>query len=99
MVAVRVLLRQTRPSIPRNVEAIRRAPIDTRAFFQDEGHQKTSIVLGRWNHEQHVEWTKTNPKKRFTGNRKERQYVSLHYAAGDICPLTNTPRMVEVKLR
>jgi hypothetical protein len=68
-------------------------------FFKEEGEQRTSIILGKWNHGKHIEWIHTNPKRKSPGNSKDRQYVPLYYTDGDQCESTNTPRMVEVKLR
>jgi endoplasmic reticulum lectin 1 len=84
-----------------------------RLFLKDEGEQRTSVLLGKWNPSKHIEWINTNPRRRTTGNAKERQYelfisiiyfqlfryVPLYYTDGDQCPLTKAPRTVEVKLR
>ena len=43
-------------------------------FLKDENTQRLSILLGTWNPEKHIEWINANPKKRSTGNAKERQY-------------------------
>jgi hypothetical protein len=48
-----------------------------RLFFKDEGQQRTSVLLGTWNLDKHIEWINANPKKRYTGNVKERQYEIL----------------------
>ncbi|CAF3462684.1 unnamed protein product [Rotaria sp. Silwood1] len=67
--------------------------------FHEESETQTIIVLGTWNHEKHIEWINTNTKKKSDRYIKERQYVSLYYGDGDICEMTNMPRVVEVKLR
>ncbi|CAF1192809.1 unnamed protein product [Adineta steineri] len=67
--------------------------------FHEEGQHRTSILLGTWNRDKHIEWLNTNPKKRLAGNIRDRQFVSLYYTDGDICELTKTRRVVEVKLR
>ncbi len=44
-------------------------------FLKEEGEQRTSIILGKWNPSKHIEWINTNPRRRSTtGNIKERQY-------------------------
>jgi hypothetical protein len=43
-------------------------------YLKEEGSQRTSIILGTWNHQKHVEWINPNPKKRSAGNTKDRQY-------------------------
>jgi hypothetical protein len=42
--------------------------------FKDEGDQRTAIALGKWDLAKHIEWINTNPRRRTTGNAKERQY-------------------------
>ncbi|UJR36910.1 hypothetical protein I4U23_029623 [Adineta vaga] len=67
--------------------------------FHEEGQHRTSILLGTWNREKHIEWLNKNPKKRLAGNIRDRQFVSLYYTNGDVCEMTKTRRVVEVKLR
>lgn len=67
--------------------------------YHEEGQHRTSILLGKWNREKHIEWLAKNPKKRPSGNLRDRQFVSLYYTDGDICELTKTRRVIEVKLR
>ncbi|CAF1090766.1 unnamed protein product [Rotaria sordida] len=67
--------------------------------FHEEQGTRTTIQLGTWNYEKHVEWINTNPKKKSDSDYKQRQYVSLYYTDGDVCELTQMPRVVEVKLR
>ena len=44
-------------------------------FFEDDGVQRVSITLGKWNPETHIEWVNTNLKRKSTGNTKQRQYA------------------------
>jgi len=44
------------------------------AFLKEEGQKRTSILLGKWNHEKHIEWINTTPPKKSDGNVRERQY-------------------------
>ena len=46
-------------------------------LFKDEPGGRTSVVLGKWNREKHIEWIKTYPKRKLRGNVKERQYEFL----------------------
>ncbi|UJR09269.1 hypothetical protein I4U23_013514 [Adineta vaga] len=67
--------------------------------FHEENEQRTSILLGLWNREKHIEWIHSNSDKRSNQNNQERQYVSLYYTDGDVCELTNDRRVVEIKLK
>lgn len=67
--------------------------------FHEEGQHRTSILLGTWNREKHIEWLTKNPKKKPSKNVRDRQFVSLYYTDGDKCELTKAPRVIEVKLR
>ncbi|CAF3829646.1 unnamed protein product [Rotaria sordida] len=67
--------------------------------FHEEGQHRISVLLGTWNRDKHIEWLNKNPKKKPSGNTKDRQFVSLYYTDGDMCDLTKTRRVVEVKLR
>jgi len=42
-------------------------------FLKEEGQQRTTVLLGKWDREKHIEWVKANPRKRSSGNVKERQ--------------------------
>ncbi|CAF1283694.1 unnamed protein product [Adineta steineri] len=66
---------------------------------QDEGQTRTSVLLGTWNREKHIEWVNANQEKKTNKNKKGQQYISMYYTGGDMCELTNQPRVVEVKLK
>jgi hypothetical protein len=46
-------------------------------FLKEEGQHRTSILLGTWNRAKHIEWLNKNPKKRPTGNIRDRQYKNV----------------------
>jgi hypothetical protein len=42
--------------------------------LKEEGQHRTSILLGTWNRDKHIEWMNKNPKKKPSANIKQRQY-------------------------
>uniref|UniRef100_A0A2K6H001 Endoplasmic reticulum lectin n=1 Tax=Propithecus coquereli TaxID=379532 RepID=A0A2K6H001_PROCO len=63
---------------------------------------KTSVVVGTWNQEEHIEWAKKNTARVYhlqdDGTQTVRM-VSHFYGNGDICDITDKPRQVTVKLK
>lgn len=66
--------------------------------YHEEVDSVTSVYLGHWDKQKHLEWLVANPSKRPKppGHRKQ---LSVHYQNGDVCDLTGLPRHVEVKLK
>ncbi|XP_019550340.3 endoplasmic reticulum lectin 1 isoform X1 [Aedes albopictus] len=60
-------------------------------------HDDTSIFLGYFDKEKHLEWLDKNPSIR--NKRKNENQLSNFYGGGDICDKTQQPRQVEVKLK
>ncbi|KAK7807302.1 hypothetical protein U0070_016674 [Myodes glareolus] len=64
----------------------------------DKDNGKTSVVVGTWNQEEHVEWAKKNTARAYhlqdDGTQTVRM-VSHFYGNGDICDITDKPRQVE----
>ncbi|EAT40367.1 AAEL007891-PB, partial [Aedes aegypti] len=60
-------------------------------------HEDTSIFLGYFNKEKHLEWLEKNPSIR--NKRKNENQLSNFYSGGDVCDKTNQHRQVEVKLK
>ncbi|OBS73967.1 hypothetical protein A6R68_15492 [Neotoma lepida] len=71
-------------------------------FHGDKDNGKTSVVVGTWNQEEHVEWAKKNTARAYhlqdDGTQTVRM-VSHFYGNGDICDITDKPRQVTVKLK
>ncbi|KAL1776032.1 endoplasmic reticulum lectin 1, partial [Sigmodon hispidus] len=71
-------------------------------YHEDKDHGKTSVVVGTWNQEDHVEWAKKNIARAYhlhdDGTQTVRM-VSHFYGNGDICDITDKPRQVTVKLK
>ncbi|XP_058134546.1 endoplasmic reticulum lectin 1 isoform X2 [Dasypus novemcinctus] len=81
-------------------EEILRVPF--RRNKEDKESGKTSVVVGTWNQEEHVEWAKKNTARAYhlqdDGTQTVRM-VSHFYGNGDICDVTDKPRQVTVKLK
>jgi endoplasmic reticulum lectin 1 len=43
------------------------------SYLKEEGQHRTSILLGKWNRDKHIAWLNKNPKKRPSGNIRDRQ--------------------------
>ncbi|XP_036291201.1 endoplasmic reticulum lectin 1 isoform X4 [Pipistrellus kuhlii] len=81
-------------------EEILRVPF--RRNKEDKESGKTSVVVGTWNQEEHIEWAKKNTARAYhlldDGTQTVRM-VSHFYGNGDICDITDKPRQVTVKLK
>ncbi|XP_026987464.1 endoplasmic reticulum lectin 1 isoform X5 [Sagmatias obliquidens] len=81
-------------------EEILRVPFRRNKEDKDSG--KTSVVVGTWNQEEHIEWAKKNTARAYhlqdDGTQTVRM-VSHFYGNGDICDVTDKPRQVTVKLK
>ncbi|XP_021574452.1 endoplasmic reticulum lectin 1 isoform X4 [Carlito syrichta] len=71
-------------------------------YHEDKDSGKTSVVVGTWNQEEHIEWAKKNAARAYhlqdDGTQTVRM-VSHFYGNGDICDITDKPRQVTVKLK
>ncbi|XP_027720874.1 endoplasmic reticulum lectin 1 [Vombatus ursinus] len=71
-------------------------------YHEDKEIGKTSVIVGTWNKEEHIEWAKKNTARAYhlrdDGTQIVRM-VSHFYGNGDICDLTDKPRQVTVKLK
>ncbi|KAJ8781177.1 hypothetical protein J1605_011161 [Eschrichtius robustus] len=71
-------------------------------YHEDKDSGKTSVVVGTWNQEEHIEWAKKNTARAYhlqdDGTQTVRM-VSHFYGNGDICDITDKPRQVTVKLK
>nr|DBA27147.1 TPA: hypothetical protein GDO54_011322 [Pyxicephalus adspersus] len=71
-------------------------------YHEDKDSGRTTLVVGVWKEEQHLEWAKKNAARLFhppgDGVQTVRM-VSHYYGGGDICDFTNKPRQVIVKLK
>jgi hypothetical protein len=54
--------------------------MEKKFILKEEGQHRTSILLGTWNRAKHIEWLNTNPKKRLSGNIRDRQYKKKFYS-------------------
>ncbi|XP_053693681.1 endoplasmic reticulum lectin 1 isoform X2 [Sabethes cyaneus] len=60
-------------------------------------HDDTSIYLGYFNKEKHLEWLEKNPA--IKNKRKNENQLSNFYGGGEVCDKTSLARQVEVKLK
>ncbi|XP_012633257.1 endoplasmic reticulum lectin 1 isoform X1 [Microcebus murinus] len=71
-------------------------------YHEDKDSGKTSVVVGTWNQEEHIEWAKKNTARIYhlqdDGTQTVRM-VSHFYGNGDICDITDKPRQVTVRLK
>ncbi|KAM5164866.1 endoplasmic reticulum lectin 1 [Mantella aurantiaca] len=71
-------------------------------YHEDKDTGRTTLVVGVWKEEQHLEWSKKNAARLFhppgDGAQTVRM-VSHFYGEGDLCDFTNKPRHVIVKLK
>lgn len=67
-------------------------------YHVGRGGTKTTLLLGKFNEETHLEWIKENRGKA-PKPVDQRTSVSHFYSNGDICDKTNKPRQTEVKLK
>ncbi|KAM7171741.1 endoplasmic reticulum lectin 1 [Macrochelys suwanniensis] len=71
-------------------------------YHEDKENGKTSIVVGTWSKEEHIEWAKKNVARAYHLREDGIQtvrVVSHFYGNGDVCDLTDKPRQVTVKLK
>ncbi|XP_073484664.1 endoplasmic reticulum lectin 1 [Aquarana catesbeiana] len=71
-------------------------------YHEDKDTGRTTLVVGQWKEEEHLDWAKKNAARLFhppgDGVQTVRM-VSHFYGGGDICDFTNKPRHVIVKLK
>lgn len=71
-------------------------------YHEDKETGKSSIIVGTWNSQEHMEWAKKNVARSYLlredGTQKVK-VVSHFYGHGDLCDLTGKPRQVIVKLK
>ncbi|KAK2865660.1 hypothetical protein Q7C36_001716 [Tachysurus vachellii] len=71
-------------------------------YHEDKEQGKSIVVVGSWNHAEHLEWSKKNVARAYQlkdeGTQKVK-VVSHFYGHGDVCDLTGKPRQVTVKLK
>ncbi|XP_075003941.1 endoplasmic reticulum lectin 1 isoform X2 [Calonectris borealis] len=71
-------------------------------YHEDKESGKTSVVVGTWSKEEHIEWSRKNAARTYylreDGTQTVRM-VSHFYGNGDVCDLTDKPRQVTVKLK
>ncbi|KAM7116990.1 endoplasmic reticulum lectin 1 isoform 1-T1 [Ciconia maguari] len=71
-------------------------------YHEDKESGKTSVVVGTWSKEEHIEWSRKNAARTYSlredGTQTVRM-VSHFYGNGDVCDLTEKPRQVTVKLK
>ncbi|XP_006004013.1 endoplasmic reticulum lectin 1 isoform X1 [Latimeria chalumnae] len=71
-------------------------------YHEDKESGKTTLVVGTWTMEDHIEWAKKNVARSYQlredGTQKVK-VVSHFYGNGDVCDLTGKPRQVIVKLK
>ncbi|KAH0622856.1 hypothetical protein JD844_025624 [Phrynosoma platyrhinos] len=71
-------------------------------YHKDKENGKTTIVVGTWNKEEHLEWAQKNVARTYhlkDDGLQTVKMVSHYYGNGDICDLTDRPRQVTVKLK
>ncbi|CAH2076942.1 unnamed protein product, partial [Iphiclides podalirius] len=67
-------------------------------YHVDRNGEKTTLLLGKFNEQAHLEWIKENRGKA-PKPREVRTSVSHFYSGGDECDKTHKPRQTEVKLK
>lgn len=71
-------------------------------YHKDKENGKTTIVVGTWNKEEHLEWAQKNVARAYHLKEDGIQAVKMvshFYGNGDVCDLTDKPRQVTVKLK
>ncbi|CAM4540839.1 unnamed protein product [Caretta caretta] len=70
-------------------------------YHEDKESGKTSVVVGTWSKEEHIEWAKKNVARAYLreDGMQTVRVVSHFYGNGDVCDLTDKPRQVIVKLK
>ncbi|XP_058240995.1 endoplasmic reticulum lectin 1 isoform X1 [Hemibagrus wyckioides] len=75
---------------------------EVRGKRNDKEQGKNIVVVGSWNHAEHLEWSKKNVARTYQLKEEGAQkvkVVSHFYGHGDVCDLTGKPRQVIVKLK
>ncbi|XP_026315422.1 endoplasmic reticulum lectin 1 isoform X3 [Hyposmocoma kahamanoa] len=67
-------------------------------YHVDRAGGKTTLLLGRFSEEAHLEWIKEH-KSKAPKPIDQRTSISHFYSNGDICDKTGKPRQTEVKLK
>ncbi|XP_050303191.1 endoplasmic reticulum lectin 1 isoform X2 [Anthonomus grandis grandis] len=67
-------------------------------FHIEKDGYRTSINLGMFDKEKHLEWIKEHPHKK-PKPLEERKQLSHFYSGGSVCDKTGQPRQTEVKLK
>ncbi|KPI92913.1 Endoplasmic reticulum lectin 1 [Papilio xuthus] len=67
-------------------------------YHVDRTGEKTTLLLGKFNEEAHLEWIKENRGKA-PKPVDVRTSVTHFYSGGDVCDKTDKPRQTEVKLK
>ncbi|KAK9412185.1 endoplasmic reticulum lectin 1 [Crotalus adamanteus] len=71
-------------------------------YHKDKENGKTTIVVGTWNKEEHLEWAQKNVARTYHQKDDDLQTVKMvshYYGNGDVCDLTDKPRQVTVRLK
>ncbi|XP_077286148.1 endoplasmic reticulum lectin 1 isoform X2 [Arctopsyche grandis] len=72
---------------------VKQVHIDEKAGFQ------TTVLLGEFFEDDHLEWIAQNPQKRPKPKGPQRTQISHFYSRGNECSQTRKPRQTEVKLK
>lgn len=64
--------------------------------FHEDHKGRSTIILGVWEEEKHVEWLQKNPSKK-PKPLEQRKSVTNFYSNGAVCHETGKPRSVEVR--
>ena len=64
-----------------------------------QSYVQKRIVLGMWSKDEHIKWTKGQPKEAYRNLDAKKSTVTLYYGQGDICHENNDYRHTLVKLR
>ncbi|XP_065152472.1 endoplasmic reticulum lectin 1 [Paramisgurnus dabryanus] len=71
-------------------------------YHEEKEQGKNIVVVGTWNHEDHLNWAKKNVARSYhlkDSVPPKVKVVSHFYGNGDVCDLTGKPRQVIVKLK
>ncbi|KAM4772569.1 endoplasmic reticulum lectin 1 isoform 2-T2 [Rhinophrynus dorsalis] len=71
-------------------------------FHGDKDTGKTTVVVGTWKKEEHLEWAKKNLARSYlptVDGKQTVKTVSHFYGGGDICEVNEKPRQVIVRLK
>ncbi|XP_018118014.1 endoplasmic reticulum lectin 1-like isoform X3 [Xenopus laevis] len=71
-------------------------------YHEDKDSGKSTVVVGTWKAEDHLQWAKKNPARAYISTADGVQTVktvSHFYGGGDLCEVNEQPRQVIVKLK